>query len=201
MSNFPEHYSDRLVIYPISSLMAFAIVYTFTKSGVIVIGTVIIGYIFLTLGILIPDIDNKHAIIHKYIDKSVLTGTALLMIYWMVFGIPVEAGGLSIEGEILLQDIPDRLILVLLAAFLLIWKGITSHHRTVTHHVTWGLGMTVVIVLGTLFGLVGWDWVDRGAVATGLAIHFLIGVIAHLDRDGLLFGDEFRLDILNSLFR
>lgn len=189
MGGFRDHYRDHDVVYPVASLLAGAVVYGLTGSGLVTIATLVVGYGLLVLGLLIPDIDSTQSIIHRAFDRLLTGGILLLIVYWVLASDVGASVGLVVDPGAILRGIPDRFVLVLLIGLLVVWWGYTTSHRGIPHHIGWAAGVAGVIVVGVWFGLPGWDWLDRLAVGSGLAIHFLVGVVAHLDRDGVLFGD------------
>lgn len=190
MGGYKKHLSDRKVIYPIASIFSGGVSYGFTHSSLLMMWTIIVGYVFLILGLLIPDVDSTQSVIHQALNRFLTGAIVLLIIYWILISDIGASYGLLLDADIIFQPVPNNLILVLLIALFVVWVGYTDTHRGRPHQIGWAIVMASVIIFGVWFSFEGWPSLDRLGVGIGIAVHFLAGVGAHLDRDGIIFGED-----------
>lgn len=189
MGGFTEHYSDHAVVYPATTLFVGLSVYGLTGRELVMLASVAVGYVFLVVGLLAPDIDHPNSIIHRTVDRLFAILLAGLVGYWVLASDIGAAVGLVIDPVVLLGGVPDWVILVSLVGLLLVWKAYNAPHRGLPHQPRWAVALAALVTAGIWVGLPEWRVIDRLAMGGSLAVHFLVGTFAHLDRDGILFGE------------
>lgn len=191
MGDFEEHFGDHDLFYPATSLVVGLFVYGVTGDGLVMLATVVVGYAVLGLGLLVPDVDSTQSIIRRTLDRAVLWALVAALVGWLVASDVGAAVGLAVGFDAAaLAGVSDWFVLVALAALALYWWGATTTHRGLPHEPEWGAAMAALLVAAVWFAFPGWESLSRLAVGGGLAVHFLVGFLAHLDRDGVLFGED-----------
>lgn len=183
MAGFEKHYMAGNHQFPMVSLWLIVPVYMGTDDPTLVILTLVLGSVILRASAVVPDIDS-----HDSIPRRGL-GRFLTVCVVGVFTLTVV--DLVVPGQLLatlLSRLPLGVTPSVLLVLLLLWTGLASRHRSVTHSILWGIALSLA------FGVTGFFLIFHGgtnAAATvggALGVYSFVGFYTHISID-----EEFKI--------
>lgn len=183
MGEFEEHYSEGRQRFPIASLWLVVPVYLGTDDPTLVVVTLVLGSLIVRAGAVVPDIDSHDSIPRR--------GLGRFLTVWLLAVFFLSSLDLVVPGRLLtafLSGLPPGVTPSALLVLLLLWTGLASRHRSVTHSMIWGGALSLA------FGAVGFFSIYRGGVGVAatvgaaLTAYCFVGFYTHVSID-----DEYQL--------
>ncbi|WP_053947822.1 hypothetical protein [Halolamina sediminis] len=178
MGDFEEHYTAGRQRFPVASLWLVVPVYMGTDDPTLVVVTLVLGSLITRAGAVVPDIDSHDSIPRRKLGR--------LLTVWVLVVFFLTSVDLVVPGPLLasvLSALPVGFTPSALLVLLLLWTGLASRHRSMTHSIVWGAALSVA------FGATGFFTIYRGSVAAAvtvgaaLAAYCFVGFYSHLDID------------------
>ncbi|GAB7013294.1 hypothetical protein ACFQEQ_10135 [Halolamina salina] len=178
MGEFEDHYAAGSRRFPVASLWLVVPVYVGTNDPTLVVLTLVLGSLIVRAGAVVPDIDSHDSIPRRKLGR--------LLTVWVLLVFFLASVDLVVPGPLLagvLSALPVGFTPSALFVLLLLWTGLASRHRSMTHSIVWGAALSVA------FGATGFFSIYRGGVAAAatvgaaLAAYCFVGFYSHLDID------------------
>jgi hypothetical protein len=183
MGDFEKHYTEGGRRFPVASLWLVPAVYLGTNDPTLVVVTLVLGSVAVRAGAVAPDIDSHDSIPRRGLGRFLTVW--LLAVFFLASVDLVVPGGMLAT---LLAGLPLGVTPSALFVLLLLWTGLASRHRSVTHSMLWGGALSLA------FGAVGFFTIYRGGVGAAatvgaaLAAYCFVGFYTHVSID-----DEYQL--------
>ena len=179
MGGFDEHRNEALQRYPALSLAIALALFVATRDTVLVLLTLACGSRVITASSALPDVDSHRSKPRQDVGR---------LITWAIAGFAaLSALRLLDPGPgltALFRRLPTATVAAALLLLLLVWVGMSSRHRSLTHSIAWTLAVAAAV------GTLGFSLLRYGGVAPAfgfggsLATYSFIGLYSHIDLDG-----------------
>jgi hypothetical protein len=178
MGGHEDHQGDAIGRYPVLGLTVASIQFAVTRDSVLVLLTLVAGYALVRAGASVPDVDTPSSRPRQEFGRLV-TGALFLGVLVSLVRLVVP----SVGRVPLVAAVPAHLRAITLCLLLLIWIGMSSTHRSITHTLVWAGAVAIGV------GALGYTLLRHSgprlalAFGGGLAVYSFVGVYSHLDLD------------------
>jgi len=178
MARFEKHYRVGRYRFPIASLWLVPLVYVGTNDPTLVVVTLLLGSVVTPASAVVPDIDSHDSIPRRKFGR--------LLTVWVLAVFFLASVDVVVPGPLLsrlLSALPVGFTPSALLLILLLWAGLASRHRNVTHSIVWGVALALAFGGTGFFALYREDTVVAATVAGALAAYSFVGFYSHLTVD------------------
>lgn len=178
MGEFKKHYTTGRQRFPVVSLWLVVPVYMGTNDPTLVVVTLVLGSVVTRASAVVPDIDSHDSIPRRKFGR--------LLTVWVLVVFFLTSVDLVVPGPLLtklLSTLPVGFTPSALFVLLLLWSGLASRHRSMTHSIVWGAALAVAFGGTGFFALSNQDTVAAATVGSALATYTFVGFYSHLSVD------------------
>lgn len=179
MAEFSRHYTKGRQKFPITSFWLVLPVYTGTNDPTLLVLTLALGSVITRTSAVLPDIDSHDSIPRRKFGR--------ILTVWLLLVFFLTSVDLIVPGPLLtklLSVLPIGFTPSTLLVLLLLWSGLASRHRSLTHSVIWGVALSIAFG-STGFSLLQHQDITSAATVGGtLAAYTFVGFYTHVAVDG-----------------